>query len=343
MLERTREAQDIVCGGFLSADTVELLERVGLSASALGAYPITRLRIVAGARIAETDLPFPAFGLSRRRLDAALLGHAASVGTGVERGVSVVALDRQARQVRLKDGSALSSDTIMLGTGKHDLRGALRSGAARGREAAVGLRARLEPSPSLSAALANRIELHVFEGGYAGLLLLEDGAANLCLSLSRARLAAERSPAAVLATLAETNPLLGERLGQAHSTGPWSSIANIPYGWRAGREAPGVFRLGDQGAVIASLAGDGIGIALASGAMAASAWLSGGADASVHYQSALRARAGAPLRIAGGLKWLAERPWAGQPALALVARYPKLMRWAIEATRIDRGTAELTP
>ncbi|MDQ4419452.1 FAD-dependent monooxygenase [Sphingobium sp. DEHP117] len=334
VLERTRAPQDIVCGGFLSADTVGLLEHVGLSASALGAHPITRLRVIAGERVQEMALPFMAFGLSRRTLDAALLAQAGDAGAGIERGVTLKMLDRTQRRVHLNDGSTLSGDTIMLGTGKHDLRGALRPPDARGSDPAVGLRARLAPSTHLSYILNNVIELHVFPRGYAGLLLLEDGAANLCLSVSRSHLAAARSPAALVAALARTNPLLGDRLAQAHATGPWASIANIPYGWRAEPDRPGIFRLGDQGAVIASLAGDGIGIALASGCMAASAWQRGGAEASARFQSSLSARTRLPLQVAGGLKWLAERPYAHGPLLGLMAHMPALARLAITATRV---------
>jgi flavin-dependent dehydrogenase len=339
VLERTRAPQDIVCGGFLSADTVSLLERVGLSASALGAHPITRLRVIAGERVQEMALPFMAFGLSRRTLDAALLAQAGDAGAGIERGVTLKKLDRAQRRVLLNDGAMLASDTVMLGTGKHDLRGALRPPDARGSDPAVGIRARLAPSSTLSRNLKNIIELHVFKGGYAGLLLLEDGAANLCLSVSRSHIAAARSPAALVAALAQTNPRLGDRLHQAHSIGSWSSIANIPYGWRAEPDRPGIFRLGDQGAVIASLAGDGIGIALASGCMAASAWQRGGAEASERFQSTLRERTRLPLQVAGGLKWLAERPYTHGPLLGLMAHVPALARLAITATRV--GTSPL--
>jgi flavin-dependent dehydrogenase len=222
----------------------------------------------------------------------------------------------------------------MLATGKHDLRGAGRPAAASGADPAIGFRARLESSRSLRASLAGTIELHVFDGGYAGLLLLEDGAINLCLSVSKSRLAGCPTPQALLASLAAENRHLADRIGGALSIGPWSSVANIPYGWRAQPSHPGIFRLGDQGAVIASLAGDGVGIALASGSMAATAWLNGGAAASETYQSSLRARARRPLQIAGGLKWLAQHRRFHGPAMLLMATSPGLVRLAASATRI---------
>ena len=53
-----------------------------------------------------------------------------------------------------------------------------------------GLRTALAPWPRLERALDGVIELHLFDGGYAGLLLQEDGSANLCLSAARRRLKA---------------------------------------------------------------------------------------------------------------------------------------------------------
>ena len=76
---------------------------------------------------------------------------------------------------------------MFLATGKHELRGAARrdrraAGLGRAARRACARRRRWR------GALAGTIELHLYDGGYAGLLLQEDGAANLCLSVSRARM-----------------------------------------------------------------------------------------------------------------------------------------------------------
>ena len=231
--------------------------------------------------------------------------------------------------------ASLLGETIMLATGKLDLNGAARPRTASGKDPAIGLRTRLEPTMSLRAALENVVELHTFRGGYAGLVLLEDGSANLCISIAKSHLPGEgRATDAILAALAADNPLFADRMGGVQSIGPWSSVANIPYGWRADPDCSGIFRLGDQGAVIASLAGDGIGIALASGSMAAAAWRNGGAEASQSFHTALRARARWPLRVAGSLKWLAEHPALHAPAFALMAISPAIAGMAARATRI---------
>ena len=85
--------------------------------------------------------------------------------------------------MRLDDGEEMAADALFLATGKHELRGAARP---LGGPAGFG-RACAPRSPPLPD-LAGTIELHLYDGGYAGLLVQEDGATNLCLTVARARM-----------------------------------------------------------------------------------------------------------------------------------------------------------
>ena len=318
LIERCPGERDLVCGGFLGWDALAALKRLGLDPTALGARPIHRLRLAAGTRTVEAALPRAAAGLSRRRLDAALLLMAEEAGAAVLRGRAARTVE--GRTVRLDDGEEIEADALFLATGKHELRGAARD--IGGRPASVGLRAALPASPQLAAGLAGTIELHLYDGGYAGLLLQEDGAANLCLSVERARMA--DGPEALLAELMREAPLLAKRIGGAVPR-DWQAVAGVPYGWRARSTEPGRYRIGDQAAVIASLAGDGIAVALASATTAAQACLHGaGARA---YQVAFERRARRPLAVAELLRGMAENrlrrglmmTLAGVPGLAAAA------------------------
>src|SRR3546814_8830196 len=105
--------------------------------------------------------------------------------------------------------------------------------------------------------------MHLFKGGYLGVVLQENESANFCMAVRKSRLAAAKgSPAILFAQLADENPALGERLSALPATQHVDAIGRVPYGWRATGTQPGVFRLGDQAGVIPSLAGEGIGIAL---------------------------------------------------------------------------------
>jgi len=324
LIERSPGERDLVCGGFLGWDSLAALQRLGLDPAALGAKPIRRLRLVSGTRMVEAALPKAAAGLSRRRLDARLLALAEEAGAAVLRGRTARALDGHC--LRLDDGEEMEADALFLATGKHELRGAARE--IGDRPVSVGLRTALPPSPALARALAGTIELHLYDGGYAGLLLQEDGSANLCLSVARRRM---ESPQALIAELVGDAPLLAERIGDA--TPSWDAIAGVPYGWRALSTAPGVYRVGDQAAVIASLAGDGIAVALASGAAAAQACLHGDGPGARAYQRAFARRARRPLAVAELLRGMAEHPVRRTLMMGL-AGVPGLAKAAARLTRI---------
>ena len=337
LIERTSGAHDVVCGGFLGWDALAALRRLGIDAEALGARPIHRLRLVTATRQVETRLPRLAAGLSRRTLDAALLAAAADAGADVMRGRAVRAADADARSVRLHDGSELGAEALFLATGKHELRGLARPLAGRAEQPAVGLRTVLPASADLEDALAGTVELHLFDGGYAGLLTQEDGTTNLCLSVSKDRLTGAGGAEPLIARLAKDAPLLGARLaaGMAlnQKAGGWQAIAGVPYGWRTCTTSPGVFRLGDQSAVISSLAGDGIAIALTSGTSAAAALLRNGPAGAPAFQAAFARRSALPLRLADVLRRAAETE-RSRPALMRLASVPQLARLAATLTRI---------
>lgn len=296
LIERSAGERDVVCGGFLGWDAVARLRQLGLDPAKLGARTIQRLRLVAGRQVIERPLPEPAMGLSRRRLDSALLAVAEGQGAEVLRGRA--ARSAEDRVVRLDDGEEIAADALFLATGKHELRGLARE--VGGRKVAVGLRAALPASAGMASDLAGVIELHLYDGGYAGLLLQEDGRANLCLSVAQRRMGQGRD--ALLAALWEEAPLLADRVGLPPAE--WEAIAGVPYGWRAKATTPEVYRVGDQAAVIASLAGDGIAIALASGAIAAQACLQG--EGALGFQRAFARRAFRPVIAAEALRHMAE-------------------------------------
>src|SRR3546814_3864609 len=62
-----------------------MLARLGVKADRLGASTIDRVRLVAAHRSAEVRLPFRARGLSRHRLDGALIEAAARAGARIVR------------------------------------------------------------------------------------------------------------------------------------------------------------------------------------------------------------------------------------------------------------------
>ena len=86
---------------------------------------------------------------------------------------------------------------------------------------------------SQQTALRNHIELHLFAGGYAGLQLVEQNRAVLCVLLPAERLRAVGGRwDSLLDALMHECPLLGDRLaaGCALRGRPFT-IAGLPYGY----------------------------------------------------------------------------------------------------------------
>lgn len=330
LVDRDAKAGDALCGGFLSWRTAERLRGLGIDPEALGAHRVERLILFGEGRPAEIALPRRAYGLSRRTLDTALRSRALAEGAQL-----VCDTVRQVEALHVKGRAhEWHAESLFLATGKHDVRGSPRPRAAK--DPALGLRVRLNLSPRLAKRLANTIELHLFEGGYAGLVLQEDGSANLCLAVRKSLLGdADGDPAALLAKAAAAHPHLALRLEPGWREAAFDTIGSVPYGWSAESTEPGVFRLGDQAAVIPSLAGEGIDIALASGIVAAEAWRTGGADAAPAYQQALHKRVKAPLLWAGAAWGLAERPAITKWGLAAARFAPTLVERLVDATRLD--------
>lgn len=337
LLERTRETGDALCGGFLSWRTLARLDALGIDRARLGGQAVRRVRLFAGGRRSETTLPAEAMGVSRLRLDGALQAAAVAAGAGFERGVQASAIEGDS--VRTRDGATLAARAIFLAAGKHGFRGFPREPAAWQRgDPVLGLRLRLPAHPALDRLVGDAVELHLFDRGYAGLVRQEDGSGNLCLAVHKSRLdEAGGEPVALLGALGERHPHLGERLAAAERRRGVDAIGHVPYGWRTADTAPGLFRLGDQAGVIPSLAGEGMGIALASADAAVAAWRDGGAGAAPAFQRRFAQRLARPLGLANLLWRAGESPATAAMLTAAASLFPPLVRTMSEATRI-RGS-----
>ncbi len=342
LIEQHATPRHKVCGDFLSAEGLASLRALGLNPATLGAVPLSTLRVATGTRLTEAALPFPAASLTRRALDEALLQHAAAQPTvTLLRGDGVEALSQpdpsHPWQLRLSSGDTHQAQTVLLATGKHDLRGHPRPPGRHSSLLAFKLYLRL--SPSQTRALGPAIELTLFPHGYAGLQPVEPDylgpRANLCLVVERSHLRSTgnnwpnllahllRSVPHVAIRLAGSEPLLDKPL----------ALSSIPYGLlRSTSPEPTLWPLGDQAVVIPSLTGDGMSLALHTAALATQ-YLATGHSAS-SYLAELHRTLRPQLALATLASRLAVRP-SLQPTLALAARlHPTLLVHLARATRI---------
>ncbi len=333
LLERETGAHDKICGEFLSGEALAALAALGVDARALGAVPMTRVEINHGRRQAAAGLPFPALSVSRRVLDAALLEQAAAAGVAVRRGVTVREVtvrevtSREARpSVAHTNEGDIEASALLLASGKHDVRGAPRPDGPD----EIGFKMYFRDA-ALSRRLANTVAVTFFEGGYAGVQPVEGGRLNLSLLIDGAQYRALGSWPALLERLCREPALAALADAEALLPRPLA-ISRVPYGHLAGPTNDGLWRLGDQAAVIPSFCGDGMAIALESGRLAA-AMLAAGATAA-EYQRALRIRTRRPVRLAMAALRLTRHPLGRLAAMVGLSAAPGGLAVLARLTRV---------
>ena len=359
LLERHAGPHDKVCGEFLSAEALFYLASLGLdlpALNALGAVPITHLRLATGRTVVLRPLPFAALSLSRRTLDEALLKLAADAGATVRRGAHVQALTRTDAhwEATLRptlpghEPQTLQAATVFLATGKHDLRGYPRPPGRQ--NSLIAFKQYLRLAPEQAASLADHVELALYPGGYTGLQTVEGGRANLSALIDREVYRSIGGTwSSFLAHMTSATPHLRQRLAGVETLLEKPlALANLPYGllFRSPpapcpghtdeapttAQPPGLWRLGDQTAVIPSLSGDGMSIALHTAHLAAQIYLTGGAAADLERR--LHGQLRGQIGIATRLSQTIVAP-AAQPVIQLAGRaLPSLLPFFARATRI---------
>lgn len=356
IIERTTGPTDKVCGDFLSVDAIRHAQALGVDPACLGAAPIHHIRLIHGEGIAQATLPFPAMGVSRRSFDAALLRHAQAAGAIVHGGHTVRHLTRDVHRLtpaalipasqagaprgraasqwtaRTGDHAAFTSETVFLATGKHDLRDLPRPRADRG---AIGMKMYFALAPDSARLLHDAIELTLFPGGYAGMQHVENGQTVLCIAVQRQAFRHYGGTwPGLLAQIEQRSRRFAAILAGARALLPRPlAIAGVPYGYQTGPlAANGLFRLGDQAAVIPSLTGDGMAIALHSGTTAAQTWLTGSDSAA--YHRTLNQILLPQMRFAGLLHHACMSGWVQSTIIHAASLFPSLLRHAASRTRL---------
>lgn len=345
LVEKERGAHDKVCGEFLSPEAVHYLRAAGVDPVELGAESVDRLRVSVASRTVAVDLPFSALSLSRSVLDEALLARAADHGCRMLRGSAVASLMRHDHRwiARLSSGATVLADHVFLATGKHDLRGWARAAGRQNDLVGFKLHGRLAPEPT--NALRGGMELFLFRDGYGGLSLVEDGMANLCLVVRKARLQRLGGWPALLRTLLAECAALRTLLKDAQPL--WErplAISSIPYGYLAPRAAAGqdgLWPVGDQIAVIPSFTGDGMSIALHSASLAAACFLAGETPDAYRARLATQLQRGMTLATALSRAMVTRGGRTLAPALLTMA--PGLLRSIAVRTRIPAEALRSAP
>ncbi|MGH7829011.1 MAG: NAD(P)/FAD-dependent oxidoreductase, partial [Candidatus Binatia bacterium] len=188
-----------LCGDFLNPINWPLFERLGVAQELLS---LEHERIeafhISSFTGEEALFPFPShegnfpFGLGLRRfyLDHALLKHAEKEGATVRQGYRITGLKRHGAgwSITVSDrfGEEAFCAAFLIGADGRNSWVAHRLGVARpagDRAEFVAFQLHLQ----LAKGLGRDVQIHLFPGGYAGLVSLGEGMLNLCLSIEKKR------------------------------------------------------------------------------------------------------------------------------------------------------------
>jgi len=340
VLEAGRYPRQKLCGEFLSVEVQGLLEDMMLNArvKAAGAREIRHVRMTTpSGGVFEATLPGTALGISRLVLDPIMLEGAEQAGAEVEMSAEVGSVE----------GSLDSGFEV--DTGIDTLRATVVIGAF-GRLSRLGIRddrASSSASPWVAfkahhtgADIGDCIELHAFPGGYCGMSAVEQRRTNVCwITHRRVLRAGGGRPEDMLSTAFRANPELESRMKSLTLVQDrYVAVSGLRFTYRRAFWND-VCLVGDAAGMIAPLCGDGMAMAIRSGAMAARCM----ADFIRHVRSADQVRRDYErswrntFRLRMGIGRLLHqayvRPSVGEYGVRLAARLPRIGGWLIRATR----------
>jgi flavin-dependent dehydrogenase len=337
LLERGRFPRHKVCGEFVSAESLGLLSTLlaAQHASLLNdAIRISRTRVFLDGRIIETAICPPAASLARLDLDAALWESAVRCGVDARQSVTVQGLSGRGPFRIATSAGDFETRVAINASGRWSNLSAPPAANGKARQKWLGLKAHFaEDFPPAS------VDLYFFEGGYCGVqpVDLQDteskhGRANAC-AMVRAEVASS------LPDVFTQHPALAERsrswrlLSEPVSTSPL--LFGDPQPVR-----DSILLAGDAAGFIDPFVGDGISLALRSGALAASSLSpffrgeisleTAVSDYRGAYDRHLAPVFGASSKIRKAL--LLPRP-VRRPLLFLLQNVPAVTRYLVSKTR----------
>jgi len=275
LLDKEQFPREKLCGDFLNPVNWPLLRELKVERAVL-ARPHEKVSIFRFTSFSgeEAEIPLPAgrdgtvvgLGLRRFDLDHVLLERANSLGVTVLDGWKPKELERQPDGWMLKADKSLLGARVLIGADgrnswvAHHL-GLADPAAMQGRS--VGFQFRL----NCANRSTGKIEIHLFPGGYAGVVGLAGDTVTLGLAIEKHRLLDGRPEQSLLESILPQNPWLKEILrsgsvSEMRSTYPVYFPPRRTYG-------DGVLLVGDAARVNEPVTGEGIYFALKSGVFAA--------------------------------------------------------------------------
>jgi geranylgeranyl reductase family protein len=280
LFDKEQFPREKLCGDFVNPSNWPIYRDLGVENSILSEQheKISAIRITtpsgaeAVAPLSETHDPaLFGLGISRAKLDSVLVRAAQRHGVTVLQKRRVRKLTPNAGEWRIdnEQGNDMESARARIIIGADGRNSWVANhlglaGASTSGRSAVGFQFRL---PALDQ-VRSRLEMHVFPGGYAGLVHLGDGTANLCLAVAREKVRRQRQVDWASSLGLSRNPFLREIMSRAQLCQEVRSIFPVYFPPRRSY-AERALLVGDAAQVVEPVTGEGVYFAARSGLMAA--------------------------------------------------------------------------
>jgi menaquinone-9 beta-reductase len=330
LLEAGRLPRHKVCGEFVSSESLgllsELLDRNRRSLLS-DAARVSRSRLFVDGRELSAKISPAAASIARFDLDLALFESAKSSGVEAVQLTRVLEVRNGKPSTVRTSAGEIEAGVVVNASGRwSNLHGGSQANH-KGSEKWIGLKAHFtEASPALS------VDLYFFSGGYCGVQPVGPQRVNAC-AMVRA------DAASSLAEVFELHPALCERSRHWRMVTDPVSVAPLRFGTPQ-PVGDGVINVGDAAGFVDPFIGDGISLALRSGALAAEC-LAGCLDGTISQEDAARRYAGAyeasfgtVFRSSARLRRALVLPKSVRiPILAVLQKSPAITNYLVRMTR----------
>lgn len=336
LFERGRFPRHKVCGEFVSAESLGLLQGLLAPQEAKLLSPALRLpaaRIFVDGRVLPAEINPPAASISRFDLDAALWRSASHFGVEPCEQTVVRSLEGTGPCHVVTSNGRFEARSIINASGRWSNLAASNAQPQVSPEKWIGLKAHFfEPAPALS------VDLYFFEGGYCGVQPISSGGAdsagqiNVC-AMVRAEAAAK------LQNVFKLHPALRERSANWEPSTEAVSTSQLVFRTQQPvRE--GIFLAGDAAGFVDPFVGDGISLALRSGALAAHSLIPffRGESSLDHsrlvYEREYETRLAPVFRSSSKIRRMLRMPRPlRRPVFSLLENAPAITRYLVRKTR----------
>lgn len=332
-----------VCGEYISMESWDFLENLGVPLAQMNLPRIQKLQLTApGGRSFETPLPLGGFGISRFRLDASLASLAAAAGVAVLQGTKLTAIAGEGPyqlQCFSKEQFWLQARLCLSAYGKRSnvdvqLKRSFLHSQNKKLQNYVGVKYHVRlPWPE------DLIGLHNFRDGYCGISRIEEDKVCLCYLTTAHNLRSHQNSIGQMEEkVVRQNPFLHRIFGAAEKLASFPvTISQVSFATKTAVEQ-GMLMLGDAAGMITPLCGNGMSIALHTGKLAAAAahvYLAGNTSRTEmerQYQKEWDHHFAARLQRGRLLQQFFGAPWLSNAFVGLFQTFPFLARPVIRST-----------